>query len=83
MEPGSQCGFQAAPTYDELMISVFEHEPLWMDYQRSNANTVNTRSLYKKFFTTFPAGFITQPIRYNGASIETPMKKLISDSKYQ
>lgn len=32
MDPGKSCGFEAAPTYEDLMISVFEHEPLWMDY---------------------------------------------------
>ena len=59
MDPGSTCGFQAAPTYDELMISVFEHEPLWEDYQRFHDNTINTRGLYRKLFSNFPSGFIT------------------------
>jgi hypothetical protein len=37
--PGTYCGYEASDTYDEIMISVFDHEPLWTDYQYYNENT--------------------------------------------
>lgn len=59
MEPGTTCGFEAAPSHEELMISLFEHEPLWSDFQLFNENTINTKLIYKKLFSTYPAGKLT------------------------
>ena len=32
VDPGISCGWEAAPTFDELMIEVMSREPLWSDY---------------------------------------------------
>lgn len=65
------------------MISVFEHEPYWPDYEKYSANTQQVEKLYKKLFSDVPSGFITKNIKYNGISMNTPLKQQILDSDFQ
>jgi hypothetical protein len=36
---GKKCGYDTAPTYDEVMVSLFDHQPLWSDYGQSQPDT--------------------------------------------
>ena len=83
LDPGASCGFEAAPTYEELMISVLEREPYWMDYQRFNENTINTKKLYKWTNSNLPSGNIMDPLKYDGRRIETPLREQILNSNFQ
>lgn len=45
VKTGIQCGFDAALTPDEVMLSVFEHQPLWSDYG-DKSNTQRAKVLF-------------------------------------
>ena len=43
---GIRCGFDAAPTKDEIMLKIFDTEPNWNNYEAENANTQKAMGLF-------------------------------------
>ena len=46
IKTGLECGFDAAPTYEELMIDLLSREPLWSDYVENSGNTQRAKDLF-------------------------------------
>jgi hypothetical protein len=44
---GEECGIDAAPTMDEVMLAIFEHQPKWSDYKPNLANTKLAKLMYE------------------------------------
>jgi hypothetical protein len=82
VKSGTTCGFDAAPTYDEIMISVFDRAPYWNDYLAGSTNTKRMKMLYVRATTvlSLPWGAITGPIHFNRKDISTPIKEQILES---
>lgn len=65
MKPGIECGMDAAPTNDELFLTMIETKPDFLDFAYNNDGTVFARY----FFETddhFPKGYLTGPLTFAG-----------------
>jgi hypothetical protein len=70
VKSGLSCGFDAAPTHEELMVQVFARQPLWSDYKE---NSVNTQRV-KKMFTgggDLPWGTLVGDLDLNNGWVDT------------
>jgi hypothetical protein len=54
---GIKCGYDAAPTYEELMLQVFARQPYWSDYNYYSGNTQRAMDLFRK--SDLPYGQLT------------------------
>jgi hypothetical protein len=82
MKPGLECGMDAAPTNDELFLTMIETKPDFLDFDYNDVGTVYARY----FFETsdhFPIGFLTGPLEFGGKKIKTNFKSLVQTSVYQ
>ena len=83
MKPGVECGIDAAPTADELFLTMIETKPDFTDYDYDHEGTKYAR----EFFETsghFPVGFLTGPLAFGGDNdIKTSFKTQVQTSDYQ
>lgn len=83
VKSGLKCGFDAAPTHEELMINLLARQPLWSDYNQNSANTQRV----KKLFTgggDLPWGTLVGTLDLNnGFTSNTVLKYNIGASDYQ
>lgn len=87
MKPGVECGMDAAPTNDELFLTMIETKPDFLDFDYNDKGTVFARY----FFETsdhFPVGFLTGPLAFGTGdkaekNIKTGFKSLVQSASYQ
>lgn len=46
IKSGLKCGFDAAPTHDEIMLKIFNTEPNWSNYEADTTNTKKAIGLF-------------------------------------
>jgi hypothetical protein len=80
VKSGITCGFDAAPTFDEIIIKVLSTEPNWNNYEGATVNTRKAIGFYRDEGFDWPYGIITESVRFDNFNIETPMKSLIEES---
>lgn len=81
MKPGLECGVDAAPSADELMLNLLSRQPLWIDYNPSSFNTQRVMDLFRP--SDLPNGHLNEVITFNKNSFNSSLVDQISSSKYQ
>jgi hypothetical protein len=78
---GKECGYDAAPTYEELMIDLLSRQPLWSDYKENSGNTQRMKDLFVE--SDLPYGPITSNLIHNGISIDNKLDLQLWRSDYE
>jgi hypothetical protein len=83
VKSGLRCGYDAAPTQDEIMVAVFDTEPDWYEFAPETSKTQRASMLFLEN-SNLPSGPITGPLAYDGTvNIQTNLAHQIYDSDYQ
>lgn len=83
MKPGLDCGMDAAPTADELFLTMIETKPDFLEYVYDDTATKYARYFFEAS-DHFPMGFLTGPLTFgNKKQIKTPITSAVTSSSYQ
>lgn len=83
LKSGLRCGYDAAPTQDEVMVSVFDTEPDWYQFAPATSKTIRAAALFQDE-SNLPSGPITGPLLYDGViNIQTNLAHQIYESDFQ
>lgn len=82
IKSGLECGFDAAPTSDEIMITIFNTEPNWSNYEIGTSNTARAIGFFQDKGYDFPYGTIIDFVKYGNNQLESPLKNQIHESNF-
>ena len=74
VKSGQECGFDAAPTAEEIIIKILDTEPNWQNYVPESTNTKKAIGFYQEKGFDWPYGTIMSGVRFNSLTLSTPIQ---------